>query len=105
MSRLRDGGRPEGQQQIGRLEARLAETGDELAFLRATEVDRRDLTRSLAVFDKVWRCLLPREQERVIGLLVERIDFDASRESVAITFKPTGIRALADDVAMAQEAV
>lgn len=41
---------------------------DEPAFLRATNVDHRDLTRSLAVFDEVWDCLLPREQERVLGL-------------------------------------
>jgi site-specific DNA recombinase len=104
LSRMRDGGRPEDQEQIGRLEARLAETGDELAFLRATAVNRRDLARSLAVFDEVWGCLLPREQERVIGLLVDRIDFDGQRQTVAITFRPTAIRTLAAEVAAAQGA-
>ncbi|MBK8285769.1 MAG: recombinase family protein [Ahniella sp.] len=102
LTRLLDGGRTEDQEQIGRLDARLAETGDELAFLRATTVDRRDLTRSLAVFDEVWGCLLPREQERVIGLLVERVEFDGERQTVAITFRPTGIRTLAAEVAAAQ---
>lgn len=104
LTRLLGGGRPEDQEQIGRLEARLAETGDELAFLRATTVDRRDLSRALAVFDEIWSCLLPREQERVIGLLVERVDFDGERQTVAITFRPTGIRSLAAEVAAAQGA-
>jgi site-specific DNA recombinase len=104
LTRLLGGGRPEDQEHIGRLEARLAETGDELEFLRATTVGRRDLIRSLAVFDEVWGCLLPREQERVIGLLVERVDFDGQRQTVAITFRPTGIRTLAAEVAAAQGA-
>jgi hypothetical protein len=48
--------------------------------------------------------LLPREQERVVGLLVDRVDFDGDRQTVAITFKPTGIRTLAAEVAAAQGA-
>jgi len=105
LTRLRDGGRPEDQEQVGRLEVRQCEVDDELAFLRATSIDRRDLARSLAVFDDIWACLLPREQERVINLLIDRVDFDGEREAVAITFKPTGIRTLAADVAAAQEAL
>ncbi|MBK9471844.1 MAG: recombinase family protein [bacterium] len=105
LTRLRDGGRTEDQDQVGRLELRQGEVDDELAFLRATSIDRRDLSRALAAFDEVWACLLPREQERVIGLLVDRIEFDGARETVAITFKPTGIKSLAADVALAQEAV
>lgn len=105
LTRLRDGGRLEDQEQVGRLEVRQGEVDEELAFLRATTVDRRDLSRALAAFDEVWACLLPRVQERVLGLLIERIEFDGKRETVAITFKPTGIRTLAADVAAAQEAL
>jgi site-specific DNA recombinase len=105
LSRMRDGGRPEDQEQIGRLEARLAETGDELAFLRAApRATAATWPGALAVFDEVWGCLLPREQERVIGLLVERVDFDGQRQTVAITFRPTAIRTLAAEVAAAQGA-
>lgn len=102
LDRLRSAGRNEDRDQIGRIEARMAETAEELAFLQATTIDRRDLTRSLAVFDDIWACLLPREQERVVGLLIDRVDFDGERETVAITFKPTGIRTLAAEVAEAQ---
>lgn len=104
LDRLRGRGRDEDADQVARVEARLAEIAEELAVLQATSIDKRHLAKSLALFDEVWSCLFPREQERVINLLVERIDFDAGRETVAITFKPTGIRSLADEVAMAQEA-
>lgn len=99
-----DLGREQDRDQVGRIEARLAETAEELAFLRATTIDRRDLSRALGAFGEIWTCLLPREQERVVNLLVERIEFDGARETVAITFKPTGIKSLAADVAAAQEA-
>jgi site-specific DNA recombinase len=105
LTRLRDGGRVEDQDQIGRLELRRGEIDGEIAFLQTTAIDRRDLTRALAAFDEVWECLLPREQVRVIGLLIDRIAFDGARETVAITFKPTGIKSLAADVAAAQEAL
>jgi site-specific DNA recombinase len=103
--RLRNGGRAEDRDQVGRLEARRCEIDAEMAFLQTTAIDRRDLSRALAAFDEVWACLLPREQERVVGLLVDRIDFDGDRETVAITFKPTGIKSQAADVAAAQEAL
>ncbi len=105
LSRLRDGGRVEDLGQVERLAARLGELDDEVAFPRGAAVDRRDLTRALAAFDDVWACLLPREQERVLGSLIDRVEFDGVRQTVTITFKPTGIKALAADVAEAQEGV
>ena len=105
LDRLRDRGRDEDRDQVARVEARLAEIAEELAFLQATTIDKRHLARAWPLFDEVWGCLLPREQERVIDLLVERVDFDGERETVAITFRPTGIRSLADEVAAAQEAL
>ncbi len=103
LARLRDRGRDEDADQIGRIEARLVEIAEELAVLQSQSIDKRDLAKALAMFDDVWGCLFPREQERVIGLLIERIEFDAQRETIAITFAPTGIRALADEVAEGQE--
>ncbi len=105
LARLRDGGRAEDLGQVERLAARVAELDDEVAFLRAATVDRRDLARALAAFDEVWACLLPREQERVLGLLIDKVEFDGGRQTVAITFKPIGIKALAAEVAAAQEDV
>jgi site-specific DNA recombinase len=100
-SRLRDRG--DAGDHLGKIEARLVEVAEELAVLQGASIDKRDLARALALFDEVWACLFPREQERVIGLLIERIDFDAGREMVAITFRPTGIRTLAEEIEQAAE--
>ena len=43
--------------------------------------------------------LSPAEQARVIGLLVKRVDYDGARGKLSITFQPTGIKALADELA------
>jgi hypothetical protein len=83
----------------------LLEVGDELDFRQATTINRRDLAKALSAFDEIWDVLFPAERERILGLLIKRIDFDAGRETVAITFRPIGIRSLADEVAMAPEAV
>jgi site-specific DNA recombinase len=101
--RLRDRGSDEVQ--VGRIEGRLAEIAEELAVLEGQSIDRRDLARALQLFDEVWSCLFPPERERIIGLLVERVAFDAAREVVSITFRPTGIKALAEEIAEAQEVV
>jgi hypothetical protein len=57
------------------------------------------LARALQLFEEVWPCLFSREQDLAISLLVERIDFDAERGTVVITFRPTGSRALAEEIA------
>lgn len=96
LARLRD--RDGDADRLAKIDARLTEIAEELAVLQTAAVDKRDLVRALEMFDEVWACLFPREQERVIALLVERIEFDAARETVAVTFRPTGIRALAEEV-------
>lgn len=103
--RVQDLGRDGDQIQVGKIEARLVEIDQELDILKSRKLNKRDLSRALAMFDDVWACLFPREQERVLNLLIERIDFDAKRESLAITFKPTGIRALSAEIAEAQKQV
>jgi hypothetical protein len=35
------------------------------------------------------------EQARVVQLLIERIDYDGAQGNLAITFRPGGVRALA----------
>ena len=103
LARLRDRNGDADQDHLARIESRLLEVAEELAVLEGQSIDKRDLAQALAMFDEVWECLFPAEQERVIGLLVERVDFDAAQETVAITFKPTGIRALSEEIQAAKE--
>lgn len=47
----------------------------------------------------VWGSLTPREQVRVVQLLVERVDYDGSKGKVSISFRPAGIKTLAGELA------
>lgn len=49
-----------------------------------------------ADFDNVWGALSPREQIRMLRLLISRVDYDAADSGIEVTFHPTGIRSLAD---------
>jgi hypothetical protein len=79
-------------------ERRLAEVCDELATLAGQSIDQSDVVRALADFDGVWAALSPREQVRVLHLVVETVAHDGRAGKVAITFPPSGIKTLAAEV-------
>ena len=56
-----------------------------------------EVAEALAAFDPIWASLSPREQTRVVQLLVERVDYDGHRKKLAVTFHPDGIREFADE--------
>jgi site-specific DNA recombinase len=78
-----------------------------LAELRSSEIDARlealareritedEVAMALGTFDPVWNALSPREQTRVVQLLVERVDYDGAAGTLSITFHPAGIKTLA----------
>ena len=45
-------------------------------------------------FDPLWEHMAPRERARLVELLVERVLVDSDVGTVAITFRPSGIRTL-----------
>ena len=52
----------------------------------------------------VWQALPLVEQVRLLGRLVERVDYHAAQQTVAITFRPDSGTALAEELArFAQE--
>ena len=53
--------------------------------------------RSRASFDPIWRELFPREQARILRLLIETVTYDAEADEVAITFRPGGIKMVAEE--------
>ncbi len=61
-------------------------------------VDEAEIAAALADFDTVWDCLAPREQGRVVELLVERVAYDGGTGSISITFRPAGIKTLAGEL-------
>ncbi len=94
---------PGGASRLGELQQRLqanehrqAQIGEERQALDRTLVSEADVATALGEFDPVWQTLTPREQGRVLQLLVERVEYHGGSGKVAITFQPTGIRLLAD---------
>jgi hypothetical protein len=71
-------------------EARTALMGIETAM-----IDEDDLRAALAGFDEVWAQLFPREQARVLALLIDAVTFNGTANEVGLTFRPGGIKALA----------
>jgi site-specific DNA recombinase len=81
-------------EQVSAVERRLGEIQGELLALERERIDETAVGAALVEFDGVWESLTPREQARVIELLVERVEYDGREGTVAITLRPSGIRVL-----------
>jgi site-specific DNA recombinase len=98
-----DPGLVDAHDRIRDAERRMTEIDDELAVLTSNLVDEAEVAAALGDFDTVWDCLAPREQARVIELLVEQISYDGNGGNISITFHPTGIKTLAGELAKRNE--
>lgn len=87
------------QTRIREAERRVTAIDEELAVLRSQAIDETDVVSALAEFDHVWEALTPREQARVLDLLIERVTYDADSSTLSITYRPTGIKSLAKQTA------
>jgi len=54
---------------------------------------------ALALFGPAWEGLLPREQANVLQMLLESVVYDGTTKGVELSLRPTGIAALATDMA------
>ncbi len=86
------------QERIRTAEQRATQVREELIALGRELLDEKEAAKVLALFDPVWDTLSPREQARVIRLLVERVDYDGDKGTVSVTFHPAGIRTLAEEL-------
>ncbi|HSQ57614.1 MAG TPA: recombinase zinc beta ribbon domain-containing protein, partial [Gemmata sp.] len=83
-------------------EGRLRKLNEEVENITRQTITDEEATQALRDFDPVWGTLTPLEQARMIGLLVERVEFDGRDGRVTVAFHPTGIRALSDELAEQQ---
>ncbi len=88
------------QERIGKADRRLSELEDELVGLMSTDVEKDEVTAVLADFDAVWHALKAGEQARLLGLMIDRIDHDGKCGNISLTFHATGIKTLAEELAM-----
>ncbi len=87
------------QERIGQVEGRVQKVREQIKSIHAQRLSEEEAAVALSLFDPVWATLTPREQARVVQLLVERVEYDGARGKVAITFHATGIQTLAEEVA------
>jgi site-specific DNA recombinase len=87
------------QERIRLAERRTTEIHEEIHALEGARVSEDEVRSALSAFDPVWETLTPREQARIVQLLVERVDYDGAEGRVSITFHPCGIKTLADELA------
>jgi site-specific DNA recombinase len=80
---------------VAQAETRLAELRHRIEEHQRDRLDAGDIDAAFADFDNVWNALSPREQSQVLALLVARVEFDAAQSTVAVSFHPTAIKALA----------
>jgi site-specific DNA recombinase len=87
------------QERIRLAEQRATEINEEIRVLDGASVSESEVASALSLFAPVWDSLTPREQARIVQLLVQRVDYDGAEGRVAITFHPSGIKTLADELA------
>jgi hypothetical protein len=91
----------ETQERLTTLERRQREVADRLQALVAQDVDPVAVGRALAQFTENWDVLLSPERERVVRLLIDRIDYSGASGELKITFSAMGAKLLAADLASA----
>ncbi|HEY7312889.1 MAG TPA: zinc ribbon domain-containing protein [Gemmataceae bacterium] len=87
------------QERIRLAERRSTEINEEIRALDGSRVSEDEVASALSAFDPVWETLTPREQARIVQLLVQRVNYDGAAGQVTITFQPSGIKTLADELA------
>ncbi len=80
-------------QRLGEAERRETELRQEIADLQAGRIDEPELAAALTDFDRRWQRGSACERERMLGRLIERIDYQDG--DAAISFRPAGVKTLA----------
>ncbi|MDP8241336.1 MAG: recombinase family protein, partial [Candidatus Hatepunaea meridiana] len=70
---------------------------EEIALKNRELIHEKELTTALGGFDPIWESLSPRERTRVLHLLIEKVGYDGEKGMLSITFRPTGIKLLAQE--------
>jgi site-specific DNA recombinase len=86
------------QDRVAVLERQLREVRDQLAESVGQTVDAASVRKTLSEFDGVWSEMTPREQEKFVKTLVERVSYDGAAGTVTVGFRTAGIRQLCLEV-------
>ena len=87
--------------QIAETNQQLSEAQQEIMALSSRSITIEDFRIALELFDPVWDVLYPTERSRILRLLIEKVDLDSDTGRIGITFHPTGIAMLKDEMTSA----
>jgi len=85
------------ENRISKARRRTEQIQDELTGLRSGMLDEGEFKAALESFNPIWDSLTRLERTRLIHLLVERIGYDGAKGLLRITFRPNGIKTLAQE--------
>jgi site-specific DNA recombinase len=86
------------QERIRVAEQQLVKLREHICAVRQRRLDADEVALALTQFGLVWELMVPREQARLVQLLIEKVEYDGAKGSVALTFYPTGIKTLAAEL-------
>ncbi|MEK6674493.1 MAG: recombinase family protein [Planctomycetota bacterium] len=78
-------------------EQHLTELHDYAERARRGLVNKEEVDSALQAFTPLWDALSPREQARVLRLLIQRVEYDGAEGRIAVTFRANGIMTLGRD--------
>ena len=85
------------RERIRRAEQRLSQIADERLRIERTVITEEEIRQAAAAFSPVWDSLTPKEQHRLVDLIVQRVDYDGGSNKIVVTFHKTGIKSLASE--------
>jgi site-specific DNA recombinase len=85
------------RERIRRTERRLRQIPNERLRIERTVITEEEIQQAAAAFSPVWDSLTPREQHRLVDLIVQRVDYHGGSNKIVVTFHETGIKSLASE--------
>ncbi|MCY2977001.1 MAG: hypothetical protein NTW52_20290 [Planctomycetota bacterium] len=85
------------QSRLETADSRSQQITSALAAIEAQRIDDEQIKEVLTGFANLWQSLPPKEQVRLVRLLIESVTFDGPGGNVAITFHPTGLKTLTEN--------
>jgi len=86
------------QDRVAVLERQHRDVRDQLAESIGQTVDAESVRKTPREFDGIWAEMTPREQEKFVKTLVERVTYDGATCTVTVGFRTAGIRQLCVEV-------
>jgi site-specific DNA recombinase len=86
------------QERIRKAELQLVKLREQSCAVRQRRLDADEVALALTQFGPVWEWMAPREQARLVQLLIEKVEYNGAKGSVTLTFYPTGIKTLAEEL-------